>query len=726
MIDKLARQQTAQLFWTSPPLAMKIHSLRTPVALIRPLLPLLGLLLCGLAARPAWAADKAPWLMTAEERVAYARHSEELQGLQREANKAGTKPTRPTVESLARMRTELVALQAQLAELPKDEYGLPPADAAIYAEAVELQLKNDDWPGFSHEPNTFACLAWGRAVVAGMKADSDFMRRSRGLVPVGYRSAVDRSAQMYQVLLPEGFDPTTSGPHRLIVNLHGASAIERPVTWIATTPNRAKDLNVGAITVRPYGRGNNGYVWTAESDVWDVIADVKKRYAIDEDQVVLSGFSMGGGGTMALGLTHPGPFAAISPLAPAARSATTMPTAKELPVGPQRWAPLSETEIAERVNRVYAGIALAENGLGVPVMLGCGGDDGLLRVQESLAQAFNATKVKYSAFVLAGVGHAGDTVGAQPQYRQFLLAHRRNPPPREVTFATASLKSASRAWIAIEGLTAHYTKAKIHAVADPEKGTLTVTTDGIERFTLTPPESLARRGKTTVNVDGENVTGATLSFEKADGKWREARGAVPALSKHPGLQGPIGDAFTRPFLCVRPTGATWNEAANGYALEMLETLRTNWRTQQHGELPVKDDTAVTAADRASFDLILFGDPGSNRLIAETLAAKSPWALPLHWDKNSVTLGGSIFAADTHVPALIYPSPLAAGRYVVLNGVPLARGLGWLRDGEPSEPNPLRALPATLGDFAILQVGRSADGKPGAKSVHGGFFNEAWR
>lgn len=83
------------------------------------------------------------------------------------------------------MRTELAELQAQLDDLPKDEYGLPPADAAIYTEAVELQLKSDDWPGVSHEPYTFTCLAWGRAVVAGLKADSEFMKHSHGLVWVG-------------------------------------------------------------------------------------------------------------------------------------------------------------------------------------------------------------------------------------------------------------------------------------------------------------------------------------------------------------------------------------------------------------------------------------------------------------------------------------------------------------------------------------------------------------
>jgi pimeloyl-ACP methyl ester carboxylesterase len=664
--------------------------------------------------------------MSAEERAAYARQSETDQRLQREANQAGAKPTRPAEATLARMRTELAELQAQLDDLPKDEYGLPPADAAIYTEAVELQLKSDDWPGVSHEPNTFTCLAWGRAVVAGLKADSEFMKHSHGLVPVGYRSGVDRSAQMYQVLLPEGFDPAASGPHRLIVNLHGASAIERPVTWIATTPNRAKDLNIGAITIRPFGRGNNMYAWTAETDVWDAIEDVKRRYAIDENQVVLSGFSMGGGGTVALGLTHPGPFAAISPLAPAIRSVSTMPAASDLPIGPKRWAPLTNEEINQRVDRVYAVLALAENGCGLPVMLGCGGDDRLLRVQESLSQAFNATGVKYSAYVMAGVGHAGDTVCAQPQYRQFLLTHRRDPTPREVTFATASLKSASRAWITIEGLTVHYTKAKIHAVADPAKGTLIVTTDGIERFALTPPESLVKPDNTTISVDGEKVAGTTLSFERVDGKWREARGSVPALSKRPGLQGPVADAFTRPFLCVRPTCTPWNETVSAHALAMIEELRAYWRTQQFGELPMKDDIAVTAADRASFDLILFGDPGSNRLMAEVLLAKSPWALPLRWEKDSIVLGSKRFAADSHLPVMIYPSPLQAGRYVVLNGVPLDHGLRRYRGDSATEGSPWRLLPVTLGDFAIMQVSRIEDGAHIAKSIYAGFFNEKWQ
>jgi hypothetical protein len=48
---------------------------------------------------------------------------------------------------------------------------------------------------------------------------------------------------------------------------------------------------------------------------------------------------------------------------------------------------------------------------------------------------------------------------------------------------------------------------------------------------------------------------------------------------------------------------------------------------------VKDDRDVTADDRPRFDLILYGDPDSNRLIAEALAAKSPWSLPFRSQGN---------------------------------------------------------------------------------------------
>ncbi len=694
----------------------------------------LALILIGGNAANIFGADSAapeqvPWI---EARASRARRvapsADEAPGLQRPPP-AGTPHVRPDDATLARLQLELANLKARLAELPKDEYGLPPADAAIYAETVELQLKIDDWPPIGLDRASFTALKWGRAVTAGIKADPDFMKTVRHLAPVGYRSSVDRTAQPYMLLLPDDFDPNAAKPWRLIVTLHGYYRWAHPLGTILGAVNRTGDVHPGAITVLPFGRANNGYTWAGETDVWDVIADVKKRYRIDDNQIVLSGFSMGGGGTVTLGLTRPGALAAAAALGPAVFGFDPLPTANDLPAGPQRWAPLSDDEIEKRVRRIYAAVGLAENGRGLPWMLGCGGDDALMKSFDGITQALGAAKVKYSSYVLAGVGHRGDILAAHPHYEPYLMAHTRDPAPRDVSFATTSLKSASRAWVTIEGLTAHYTKSVIRAVADPDKGALTVTTDGIERFTLTPPESLAPRNRTTVTVDEQKIAdsaaGIALTFERSGGRWRTAAGPLPALAKRPDLQGPVGDAFTRGFLCVRPTGTAWHGAVNAHALALLDGVRTLWRTRQFGELPVKDDRDVTADDRSRYDLILFGDPGSNRLIAEVLATQSPWTVPLAWSRDTVGFGANRFSAASHLPALIYPSPLQTGRYVVINGVPMTRAPA--RDGRSRPDDAVPAiLPATVGDFAVLRIDLAKAGQVAGKSVHGGFFDEQWR
>ena len=56
-----------------------------------------------------------------------------------------------------------------------------------------------------------------------------------------------------------------------------------------------------------------GYQGIAEKDVYDVLADVKARFSVDEDRVYLTGLDMGGGGALWLGLTRPDIWAASWP-----------------------------------------------------------------------------------------------------------------------------------------------------------------------------------------------------------------------------------------------------------------------------------------------------------------------------------------------------------------------------------------------------------------------------
>ncbi len=184
-----------------------------------------------------------------------------------------------------------------------------------------------------------------------------------------------------------------------------------------------------------------------------------------------------------------------------------------------------------------------------------------------------------------------------------------------------------------------------------------------------------------------------------------------------GLQGPIDDAFTAPFLCVRGTGAAWHEATEEYAKANLERFRKEWSKYFRGELLVKDDVEVEPHDIASRHLILFGDPSSNSLIAQVLDG-----LPFTWTKDKITWEGKEYAASEHVPVLIYPSPLSTMYYIVLNS-------GHTFHAADFEGSNALLYPR-LGDYAILKLtgDKKGDKKdPLAIEVQrAGLFDDFWR
>jgi pimeloyl-ACP methyl ester carboxylesterase len=75
--------------------------------------------------------------------------------------------------------------------------------------------------------------------------------------------------------------------------------------------------SVDYIAAAPYARGTAGYQGIPEQDVYEMLDDIKSRFLIDEDRIYLTGLSMGGGGTLWLGMTRPDVWAAIAPVCPA-------------------------------------------------------------------------------------------------------------------------------------------------------------------------------------------------------------------------------------------------------------------------------------------------------------------------------------------------------------------------------------------------------------------------
>jgi hypothetical protein len=182
--------------------------------------------------------------------------------------------------------------------------------------------------------------------------------------------------------------------------------------------------------------------------------------------------------------------------------------------------------------------------------------------------------------------------------------------------------------------------------------------------------------------------------------------------KRHGLQGPIDDALMDSFMIVRPTGKAFHEKTGAFEVSECDRAIDMWRKLFRGEARVKKDGEITDADIAAHNLILFGDPSSNKVLGR-VAAK----LPIGWTADKVSVGGQTFASDHHVPLLVYPNPLNPKKYVVLNS-----GFTF-RDGDRVSNS--RQTPK-LPDWAIVDINTPATPQvPGAIPA-AGFFDEQWR
>jgi hypothetical protein len=175
------------------------------------------------------------------------------------------------------------------------------------------------------------------------------------------------------------------------------------------------------------------------------------------------------------------------------------------------------------------------------------------------------------------------------------------------------------------------------------------------------------------------------------------------MHKRHGLQGPVDDAFLDSFVFVSPTGSPMAAGVAGWVAAEEKRAILEWRRQFRGEAQVREDKDVTDADIASSNLILWGDPGSNRVLAR-IADR----LPVKWTADGVALGKDRYSA-THVPVLIYPNPLNPKKYVVLNS-------GFTFADAAARSNSLQT--PKLPDYAVVNTA-------GGKVVRAGFFNEDW-
>jgi poly(3-hydroxybutyrate) depolymerase len=562
---------------------------------------------------------------------------------------------------------------------------LEPADVALIKKALVRGLERAD------------AIAVGNAPWASRKAK----------LVRGYVSAVDGSVQPLGLVIPAGYD--RKKPTRLDVVLHGSTkpvglSELRFMNRFDEGDGPAKNApEVNFIELHPLGRVENCYRWAGETDVFEAIEAVCRNYTIDRNRIVLRGMSMGASGTWHLGLKHPDRFVALGPYCGYVdtHEFSRTPLANFVKVG--ELPPHQEQAL-----HMLDSVDWAANAGAVPAIACMGEKDVFFQAHVLMGKAMEKEGLKMVNLISPGTGHVIDpkTHAEQMSHIAAYAEKGLDRSPKHIRFVTWTLKYDRCHWVRVLGLEEHYARAEIDATLTDDGGADVKEPKNVTRFALAVP------GLRKVRIGGADVPLVRdvkgPAFVKRDGKWICEESTEPN-SKRPGLQGPIDDAFTTPFLCVRGTGKAWNPAVQAWSDASLKRFAYEWHRYFRGELPVKDDTAVTDDDIKTKNLILFGDPGSNSLIAKTLPK-----LPVKWSEKELVFGGKTYAVADHAPVMIQPNPLAAGRYLVLNSGHT------FREKELASLNYL--LFPRLGDWAVMKLGPM----PLDETVlQAGFFNEEW-
>ena len=618
----------------------------------------------------------------------------------------------------------------------------PPAIAALRARLDQLragrgkQLPEGSWLSIAYTIDVAERITKGFAPQAALwrqrasafmnlaEQGSDPLIEQRGkLVMRGYRSPISQQLQGYGIYLPPNYDPARAYP--LLVMLHGGSANGNLFLGVVMGNNmnwREYDQHLWDeyaprwtpdwIVVAPDGFGQVMWRFMGEQDVLDVIADVQRHYTIDENRIALGGLSNGGVGAYNLGMRHAHRFSVVHAIAGAPSwlqySGRGIPVEQQAAMIPQ------------------SGMQLAENAINTDFRYFHGRvDPGPMRpafVQEftkliaTLGVPYKETWFDTGHDLLYLVHRRGKVYAD-------LEPLRRKQRPSEVRVVTGDYRANRQHWVAVTRIDGFPRLARVRAVAAGD--VIEVEASHVRAFELDLRQvPLAAGSQLRVRVNGKDAyqggraqAGAALALSVGpDGHFRP--GPLPApppgtLEKKAGASGPISDAYYGAMVHVYGT-------ADPKATEALERAAQRgasgwplwlWRVQQ----PVIADSELTDAIARSHHLVLYGTPGSNTVL-ERIAA----SLPIKIEADAVVLGSRRISGPGVGTRFIYPSPLAEGRYVIVQAAPKVEGVSLGHN-----------LPDFLPDYVVYDA-KSAAVRPrlafpiGKTPPAQGYFDDRWR
>lgn len=621
----------------------------------------------------------------------------------------------------AALEASLAELDAAIAPLAKSKDArmqelLP--DVLIYAEAVRTALEFQEFFDLKETDAALDLLTEGKQRATELAAGRAPWTTQTGLVVRGYRSRIDHSIQPYGLVIPPNYVP---GPWRWRLDLwfHGRGETLSEVNFLQQRRKQPGTFTpADGIVLHPYGRYSNANKFAGETDVFEALESVKRRYSIDDNRINVRGFSMGGASTWHLAVHHPTRWAAANPGAGFSETPEFLRTFQQEELNP--------TWYERKLWRWYDCTDWAVNLFHCPTVAYSGEIDRQKQAADIMADALNEVGLNLTHIIGPKTGHSYEAKAREDVERRVsdLSKVGRDTSFTYTSFTTYTLKYDRCGFVRVDGLGEHWEPADV-IVSETDDG-LSLSTENVTALTIDYPAGQSYFEATEpvwIDVDGEEIEAARpgtdrsfrVQLHKEGEQWK--LGPVPGdgLRKRHGLQGPIDDAFMDSFIFVRPTGKCRNDAIQAWTDAEFERAVEHWRRHFRGRARVKKDVDVTDADIADANLVLWGDDQANA-VWKRIADQ----LPIRYVGDELRVGPGAtprsYSAADHGLIMIYPNPLNPQRYVVTNSSFTFREYAYL--------NNARQVPM-LPDWAIVDLREKPDAVRPGKIAAADFFGERW-
>ena len=576
-------------------------------------------------------------------------------------------------------------------------------DVEIYSKAVKYALEYDEFFNVKEIAVAKTLLKQGNERLAELQKGEASWATKTGLVVRGYRSKIDGSVQPYGLVVPKEYDFAAKAPHRLDFWWHGRGENLSEVNFIDGRQKSPGEFTpAGAFVLHPYGRYCNANKFAGEIDTLECLEHVKKHYRIDDSRVVARGFSMGGAACWQYAVHYPTLFCAAAPGAGFSETPEFLKVFQNEKVEP--------TWYEKKLWGMYNCTDVAQNIFNIPTVAYSGENDNQKQAADVMAREMKKLGMELTHIIGPKTGHSYEKNAKVELNKQIDAIVAKGlpsgPDRKEIKFTTYTLRYNECAWLTVTALERHWEKATVRGTY--EDGVYKLDVSGVTALKV-----VSRDKSGEIIINGERATAwkneiptatpkfaepITYSLAKLGGKWTGAVDGNPVRKTH-GLQGPIDDAFMDSFLMVSPTGTPMNEKIGTWTATEMKHATEHWRKQFRGDAPIKTDKDVTELDIKNNNLILWGDPKSNAILAK-IADKLPLA---EFTDNTVTVS-------------IYPNPLNPKKYVVLNSGFTFREYDYLNNARQVSKMP---------DYAIIDVNTPANSRYPGKVVRAGFFDESW-